>query len=78
MGGDMGDGFPPRKGCRGKVSRKKWGNLPSSGISAISIAAETGPIPGTERRSCAFVARLSSCAIGRLDAAMEGHVFEAM
>jgi hypothetical protein len=27
---------------------------PSSGISAISMAAETGPIPGMDRRSRAF------------------------
>ena len=37
--------------------------LPSSGISAISMAAETGPIPGMDRRSLAFAAEVSSCAI---------------
>lgn len=30
--------------------------LPSSGISAISMAAETGPIPGMDRRSLTFAA----------------------
>lgn len=36
---------------------------PSSGNSAISIAAETGPIPGIERRRFAFVASGSVCAM---------------
>lgn len=36
---------------------------PSFGISAISMAAETGPIPGMDRRSLAFAAEVSSCAL---------------
>ena len=34
---------------------------PSSGMSAISIAAETGPIPGIDSTSLAFAAEVSSC-----------------
>lgn len=34
---------------------------PSSGLSAISMAAETAPIPGMDRRCLAFAAEFSSC-----------------
>jgi hypothetical protein len=39
---------------------------PSSGISAISMAAETGPIPGMDRRSRAYAAEVSSWAMSIL------------
>ncbi len=36
---------------------------PSSGISAIIMTAETRPLPGIDRRSLAFAAEVSSCAM---------------
>lgn len=38
---------------------------PGSGISARSMAAETGPVPGMDRRSRAVAAELFSCAMTR-------------
>jgi hypothetical protein len=42
---------------------RRTDSRPGSGISAISMAGETGPIRRIERRGFAFAAEISSCAM---------------